>query len=60
MYNDFVMTEEFGFLMTVAKLYDDGLSVAEIAQQLKKDKYDVSDAVTAICMARENYRMNYL
>ena len=60
MYNDFITTEEFGFLMTVAKLYDDGLSVAEIAQQLKKDEYDANDAVTAICMARENYRMNYL
>ena len=38
----------------------EGYSVPEIAQMLKKDEYDVSDAVTAICMARENYRMNYL
>ena len=46
--------------MTVAKLWDEGYPVAEIAQQLKKDEYDVSDGVTGICMARENYRMNYL
>ena len=46
--------------MTVAKLWDEGYSVAEIAQQLKKDEHDTSDAVTGICMARENHRMNYL
>ena len=60
MYDEFLLTYKVGFLMTVAKLYDEGYSVAEIAQQLKKDEYDVSDAVTGICMARENYRTNYL
>ena len=60
MHNVFLLTYKVGFLMTVAKLWDEGYSVAEIAQQLKKDEYDVSDAVTGICMARENYRMNYL
>ena len=59
-YDELLFTYIFGFLMTVAKLWDEGYSVAEIAQQLKKDEYDVSDAVTGICMARENYRMNYL
>ena len=60
MHNVFLLTYKVGFLMTVAKLWDEGYSVAEIAQQRKKDEYDVSDAVTGICMARENYRMNYL
>ena len=41
MYNDLVMTEDFSFLMTVAKLYDDGYSIGEIAQKLKK-KSDMS------------------
>ena len=60
MYSEFLLTYKVGFLMTVAQLYDEGYSVPEIAQKLKKDEYNVSDAVTGICMARENYRMNYL
>lgn len=60
MYNDFVITEYFGFLMTVAKLYDDGLSIGEIAQKLKKDESEVNNAVISICMARESYRMDVL
>ena len=39
MYDEFLLTYKVGFLMTVAKLYDEGYSVAEIAQQLKKDEY---------------------
>lgn len=60
MYSEFLLTYKVGFLMTVAQLYDEGYSVPEIAQKLKKDEYDVNDAVTGICMARESYRMNYL
>ena len=59
-YDEFLLTYKVRFLMTVAKLWEEGYSVAGIAQHLKKDEYDVSDAVTGICMARENYRMNYL
>ena len=60
MYSEFLLTYKVGFLMTVAQLYDEGYSVPEIAQKLKKDEYDVNDAVTGICMTRENHRMNYL
>ena len=60
MFSEFLLTYKVGFLMTVAQLYDEGYSVPEIAQKLKKDEYDVNDAVTGICMARESYRMNYL
>ena len=60
MHDESLLSYKVGFLMTVAKLWDEGYSVAEIAQQLKNDEYGVSDAVTGICMARENYRMNYL
>ena len=60
MYDELLLTYKVGFLMTVAQLYDEGYSVPEIAQKLKKDEYDVNDAVAGICMARENYRMNYL
>ena len=59
-YDEFLLAYKVGFLMTVAKLWGEGYSVAEIAQQLKKDEHDASDAVTGICMARENHRMNYL
>lgn len=60
MYNDFVKTEDLGFSMAVAKLYDDGLSVSEIAQKLKKDESEVNNAVISICMVRESYRMDVL
>ena len=60
MYNDFVNTEIFGFLMTVAKLYDDGYSIGEIAQKLRKEERHVNNAVICISMARENYRTNVL
>lgn len=60
MYNDYVNVNELGFLLTVAKLYDEGYSVAEIARKSGEEFNEVNDAVINICMARESYRQSKL
>ena len=57
MFIEFVTSEYFGFLMTVAKFYDEGHSVKEIAQKLRVPVCVVNEAVMYISMARENYRI---
>lgn len=56
MFIEFVTSEYFGFMMTVAKFYDEGHSVEEIAQKLRVPGREVDEAIAYICMARENYR----
>ena len=60
MLNRIIMSEWFGFVMTVAKFYDDEHSIEEIAQKLRVPVCAVDEAVKYISMARENYRMNFL
>ena len=57
MFIEFVTSDYFGFVMTVAKLYDEKHSVEEIAQKLRVPNYAVNEAIMYISMARENYRI---
>ena len=57
MFIEFITSDYFGFVMTVAKLYDEKHSVEEIAQKLRVPNYAVNEAIMYISMARENYRI---
>lgn len=53
MFIEFVTSDYFGFVITVAKLYDEKHSVEEIAQKLRVPNYVVSEAVMYIYGSRE-------